>query len=320
MLTPTPTPQPSPITVCTLWEGDYHKGLGALANSLIEAGYRGTIWAGHRGALPAWASPYLKDGRSAVFHATATVKIVFVEVETDLHLAHFKPLWMKEVLALRDPGATGVVYFDPDIFLLAPWAFFEEWVEFGVAVCEDTGTPLNPTHPRSRVWARFAADSGLTVHHPAEAYLNSGLVGLTRSAIEILDQWAHLMDQLRLRYAIPNATHQEDRVHPFHIPDQDAFTIAAMTFPGPISRIGPDGMGFSHGEWLTVHAIQTKKPWRRRLLWDYFTRGVEVERGTRFYWTRFAGGPAHVEPGWLIRLHRFLIPFVAFLSRFYRRR
>jgi hypothetical protein len=313
-------PQPSPITVCTLWEGDYHKGLGALTNSLIQAGYHGTVWAGYRGSLPAWASKSEVSGAIAIFQATATVRITFVKLETPMHLTQYKPIWMKQVLAEHEPAAAGIVYFDPDIFLLAPWTFFEEWIQVGVAVCEDIGAPLNPSHPRVYAWSKFAADAGLTVRRPTEANLNGGLVGVTRDRIELLDHWAQLMSELRRRHLMSNVMHQGDRAQHFHIPDQDALNIAAMTFSGPISRIGPDGMGFSQGEWLTIHAIQTKKPWRRRLLWDYFTSGVEIERGTRVYWTRFAAGPVRIEPIGRLRVNRFLVRLVAFLSRFYRRR
>ena len=34
----------SDTAICTLFEGDYHLGLAAFVNSLVRAGYAGTIW------------------------------------------------------------------------------------------------------------------------------------------------------------------------------------------------------------------------------------------------------------------------------------
>jgi hypothetical protein len=67
--------------ICTLFDGDYHYGLGALVNSLYAHGYRGAIWAGHRGELPPWARPARTEDGNAVFEPETGCKICFVPLE-----------------------------------------------------------------------------------------------------------------------------------------------------------------------------------------------------------------------------------------------
>jgi hypothetical protein len=313
------SPPRSPITICTLWQIDYHKGLAALANSLVIAGYRGTVWAGYRGPLPAWASNGVTDGAMHIYSLTEAVSITFVPIDTPQHFSHYKPIWIADVLNTHAPEAEGIFYFDPDIFLEAPWPFFEDWLNAGIAVCQDATNPVNPTHPRAHNWKAFAEATGIAVHRMPQCYINGGIVGLKRDSLVFLDNWRRILDRAHQIYNFgPNLMH-ESRSHIFHSTDQDALNVALMTAPGPISWLGPDGMNFRHGQWCTVHAIAFKKPWNRRVFFDWLTRGHGVERCLRVYW-RFAEGPARAESRLRIQLHKFLLPFVALLSRFYCRR
>ncbi len=42
--------------VCTLYEGDYHKGVAVLINTIVNGGFTGLFWVGYRGDLPPWVT------------------------------------------------------------------------------------------------------------------------------------------------------------------------------------------------------------------------------------------------------------------------
>lgn len=307
----------SPITVCTLWEKDHHKGVGTLVNSLVRAGYRGKVWAGFRGDLPPWAAEAVPNGNGHVVHTKAGVEVILVKLDISLHFAQYKAGWMKHVLESLAPDAEGVFYFDPDVFVLADWAFFERWLGYGIAACEDVEFPLNPTHPMVHHWRAYAKKLGYAPQRDAAVYLNSGLVGVSRQHSTFLDLWEELLHAIRRDFGVGDQLKTEKRSDHFYIPDQDAFTLATILTPHPISWVGPDGMAFERGEWLTHHAYQ-RKPWRRKILRDLLRDGDKPDSGSRLYW-KFAGTPIQVEAPAKVRQHRWLLPLGAFLSRFYQR-
>ena len=50
-----------PDVVCTTAEGNYFYGLAALANSLVRAGFKGSIVVGYRHGKPTWLETLEKD-------------------------------------------------------------------------------------------------------------------------------------------------------------------------------------------------------------------------------------------------------------------
>src|SRR6266487_315420 len=101
--------------VCTLFEREYHYGLGGLANSLFHHGYRGVIWAGYRGTLPPWAFPVRDAGAFQEYRLTDDFRIRFVTLATKLHLTNYKADFILEVFERHDPSLQALFYFDPDI-------------------------------------------------------------------------------------------------------------------------------------------------------------------------------------------------------------
>ncbi|AEU36887.1 hypothetical protein [Granulicella mallensis] len=308
----------SPITVCTLWEKDHHKGVATLVNSLVRFGYRGRVWTGYKGDLPAWAAGGVTQADTYIFSTGSGVEVVFVKVPTDLHFAQYKPTWMLRVLEEFEPDAQGVYYFDPDMFVVGAWTFFERWLTFGIAACEDVGYPFNPNHPLALGWRAYASQLGYTHWNEINAYFNSGLVGVSREMRSFLRLWDEVMNAIRRDFGAIEGMRTPARTDLFHRPGQDGFTLATYLTTHPVSWVGPDGMAFERGEWLTVHAY-LRKPWRRKVLLDLLVSGEKPDRGARLYW-ELAGAPIQVESAARIRRHRWLVPLAAFLSRFYQRR
>jgi hypothetical protein len=307
----------SPITICTLWEKDYHKGLGTFVNSLVRVGYRGRIWAGYRGTLPGWAAAGRVENEMCILSPAEGVELVLCKIHVDIHFAQYKASWMMRVLTELDPSAQGIYYFDPDIFVLARWSFFEQWPLYGIAVCEDQSYPINQTHPLVRSWQEYAGNLGYMQWRPPDVYPNSGLLGLTRDRQSFLTEWQNLLDAMQRDFGLGNVLKTGTRTEIFHQTDQDALAVATAISSHPISWVGLDGMGFGRGEWLTLHALA--KPWRRRIFRDLLVEGHRPDSTLRHYWA-LAEGPIQVEPPGRVRRHQLYIPLAAFLARFYSRR
>jgi hypothetical protein len=310
-------PNASSVTICTLWEKDYHKGLATFVNSLVRIGYRGRVWAGYRGALPDWAAAGRIEAERCILSPAEGVELVFCKVDVDIHFTQYKASWMMRVLTELEPTAQGIYYFDPDMFILARWSFFEQWLRYGIAVCEDQSYPLNHAHPLVRSWQEYAGNLGYMNWRPPDVYANGGLLGIPRDCQSFLTEWQNLLDAMQRDFGLRNVMKTGTRTEIFHQTDQDALALATGISSHPVSWVGLDGMGFGRGEWLTLHAFS--KPWRRRIFRDWLVEGHRPDAALRHYWA-LAAGPIRVEPQGRVRRHRLYIPLAAFLARFYSRK
>src|SRR4051812_28234118 len=119
--------------ICTLFEGNYHYGVGALVNSLCDRGFCGDIYAGHRGALPPWAEERARqNGAGMIFDVSEKCRIHFIQLDTPIHLNNFKPQFLLRLMDEQCLEEHAFFYFDPDIVLRATWSFFEQWVRHGI--------------------------------------------------------------------------------------------------------------------------------------------------------------------------------------------
>ena len=109
-----------------------------LINSLSAVGFTGTVVCGHRGSIPPWADAAKRLEK---------IEVRFVALTTPAHLTNYKPEFLLKVWNELQPDAEQLFYFDPDIVVRAPWSFFEEWANYGVALVEDVNSPMPESHP-----------------------------------------------------------------------------------------------------------------------------------------------------------------------------
>src|SRR5580658_4120421 len=177
------TAQPASDTaICTLFEGDYHFGLAAFLNSLVRAGYAGTVWAGYRGVLPPWVAQLKRsDSGTDAFWVADQIRLVFMKLDISIHLTNYKPEFMLNLLSNEARDCEYLWYFDPDIFLRASWSFFADWQSNGIALCQEIANNiLPPDAPLRQSWVRAAASIGYTNPQPLYHYYNGGLAGVPR--------------------------------------------------------------------------------------------------------------------------------------------
>jgi hypothetical protein len=271
--------------VCTLFEGHYHYGVGALANSLYARGYRGVIYAGYRGELPPWAAGAKTVNGAAEFTAADGLVICFIPLATKIHLTNFKPDFMLSLWERHCPSAQSLFYFDPDITVIGRWPFFEEWVQGGVALCADVNPAMPPGHPLRNAWKQFYQPRGITFRREPDLYFNGGFVGLGRAHQEFLHCWQKLQELMTPEIGGLQNVNVRDRTYLFHKTDQDALNVCAMASESPISPLGQDGMDLQPGGggYVMSHAVGGQKPWKKNFVGALLQRGWNPSRADHLF-------------------------------------
>ena len=305
--------------ICTLFEGDYHYGVGALANSLYAHGFRGTIYAGHCGPLPPWVSEAKKFDAFAEFSPVEGLALRFIPLTTKIHLTNYKPDFMLEVWEKHCPQAGSLSYFDPDIIIKCRWAFFEEWVRAGVAVCADVNPSMPANHPIRHAWKQFFKPRGIEFRRELETYFNGGFVGVSNDHRGFLILWKNLVEMIGGAVGGLEKMIVASRTGKFYCPDQDALNIAAMASEAPISPMGQDGTDLQHGGggYVMSHAAGGKKPWKKPFLRTVLLHAAPPSRADREFF-RHVESPICLFPPWQCALKRFSLLTACFLGRFMR--
>ena len=290
--------------ICTLFEGSYHFGVGALVNSLCKAGFSGTVFVGYRGALPEWTAQLgsvCNEAGHTLARVTEKVSMLFVPLAGGRHLANLKADFMLQVMDELSPGVDEVFYFDPDVVCIGPWSFFEQWVQEGVALVIDGNFPMPQKHPVRRAWHRYFEAHGMKFGATAkDYYFNSGFLGAARADRNFLEVWKKVHDLiepegvLTLPIGLADApAYKQHRSYPFWLPDQDALNVVADLEGMNTSPIGSEAMGWKQPYHFLLHACGSPKPWVNTVLREAL-RGKSPDPMMTFGFFQFFDGPIPV--------------------------
>ena len=250
--------------IITLVERDFLYGAAVLYNSLVANGFDGVFIIGHRGEkdLPQELLGRMRSLPDSV------PPIQWVKLDTPWHFTNYKAKFISETFE-RNPDLESVTYFDPDIVVTCPWVWIHSWSAHGPAVCGDVNWMMPADHPTRHEWTHLLREIDRTVAHQLDVYFNGGLLGLTRRDAGFADLWHRLIETFGQRDNtldgkgdIANLG-RGGRWKSIQTPDQDTLNMAAMAWPGEITTLGPDAMGFAGGWQLMPHALGSGKPWRR---------------------------------------------------------
>jgi hypothetical protein len=278
--------------VCSLFEGDYHFGLGALINSLHAGGFRGSVHAGYRGDIPPWAYGRTKaEGQSEVMSVDG-ISVYFHRLSTHWHLTNCKPTFLLSIWRDYGTDAPALFYFDPDITIKCRWQFFEEWVRAGVAICQDVNAWMPDNHPVRHAWRRLLADDGISFSRSSEMLFNAGFLGISKQHMSFVALWERLIQLIRKKGIDMSTMGSGDRTLAFAFPDQDALNIACMVAEQPISPMAQDAMDLQAGGggYIMSHAIGNTKPWQSFMIINTLLRAKPPSRGAKGFF-RFAKSP-----------------------------
>jgi len=272
--------------VCTLFEGDYHYGVGVLANSLYNHGFRGVVWAGYRGTLPPWAKPLKSDQGYQEFSLASDCVIRFIELNTSKCFTNYKPDFMLQLWESYCPEVEALFYFDPDIVNKSCWDFYEQWVSRGITLCEDAYDYMPVNHPNRLAWKELAERYGYVCDRETDRYYNAGFIGVRQNQKSILSLWQKLLETFESAgYINLSDFNLSLGRYPYFQSDQCVLNLALMLTSEPLSTVSRMGMDFGGASvGIMSHASGAQiKPWRKQLIFKAL-EGVPPTMTDKAYW------------------------------------
>lgn len=311
---------PGETGICTLFEGDYHLGLAAFLNSLVRAGYKGTVWAGYRGDLPPWHGQLerIQNVSADEYRVARDIRLIFLKVATSTHLTNYKPDFMSRVLDDEVDRVKYLWYFDPDIFLLARWSYFSTWQRFGLALCQEVVDNILPDDsPLRKQWVELAEGIGYTTPRSVNHYYNAGMVGVPAEHREFLSDWKRIIGLAESSGYDSRVLGHGSREMPFNMGDQDALNVAIMYTKCPLTTLGPQGMGFVFGASMAMYHAVGPKPWRGSILLRALS-GLPPSGATKCFLAH-ASGPIRAYSPIHLWAKRLACSLASCIGRLYRR-
>ncbi|MBS0453867.1 MAG: hypothetical protein JSS14_21410 [Proteobacteria bacterium] len=305
--------------LCTLFEGHYHYGVAALANSLLANGYEGELWVGYRGELAGWITGHPQYNASTG-HLQLSDKfgLHFLLLDTQVFFTYYKATFMRLVLDKHAPQAEVVAYIDPDIVLKCPWQEMDPWFEGGIALVEDVNWNFPARHPKRLMWREWFEPHGVVQHRLLDRYYNAGFIAVPREHVEFLTLLGWMCELVADYNAGLQHIKAGEATDLFHSTDQDALNFALCAYDVPLNTVGGEAMDFQPGGYHMSHAIGWPKPWVRNHVLSAL-KGHPPTLATKAYY-EFANHPIRPHAPWRLALRRASLQLASVIGRFYRKR
>jgi hypothetical protein len=222
--------------------------------------------------------------------------------------------------------ADALFYFDPDIVVKSDWKYFEEWVSYGIALCEDIISPVYSNHPLRMGWRKFYELLGFKVQYETNLYVNGGFIGLTKDREEFLVQWVKIQELMATEIGgleKSNIGNQKTRIFMnnlnrnflFSHTDQDALNITIMFNNFDYTFRGKEAMDIIPGGYTMSHAIGGVKPWRKKMLLSLLQTGSRPRLTDKLYWQSVTY-PIQLYTLFNLRLKQFDLLLSSILGRY----
>jgi len=298
----------------TLAERDFLYGAAVLLNSLVRNQFSGRFIIGVRpdARLP-------KDVVEALERAHITgVEVELRRIDTTYHFTNYKAEFLLEV-SQQFSNCLKLTYMDPDIVVCCPFEWIDTWSDGGPAVCGDVNWMMPADHPTRREWL---AISGLSAQRRLDVFFNGGFLSVRREDLGFVKLWSDLIEKFGGRdNSLEGKGDIADWRHggrwlPFFSPNQDTLNLAAMTWAGRLTTLGPDVMGFL-GLGLLPHAVGADKPWRKNYLTQALA-GRPPTQADKAFWD-YARTPVPVVSRSKATVRQLALQAASFIGRFYCR-